>query len=221
MVSQKLKDMYWATIGRASLVNLYYRRLLSRLWSHDSLLLLNLGSGKRYIKGFINIDGNISARKDLWLDIRHGLPYANNSVRAIYLCHVLEHVSWKEAQRVLRECHRVLVAGGGIRAVTPSMEKAIEAYLRGDGDWFPSWPDVFKSIGGRFNNYLLCRDQHRLMFDFSLMEEVLASAGFCSVEKHGYGSSRVFSAALLAEMEPEGSRDFYERSLVAEGSKRT
>jgi len=76
----------------------------------------------------------------MWLDLRNGLPFPSHSVEGIYACHVFEHFYWKELIRVCNECFRVLHHGGGIRIPVPSLEMALEAYLRGDKPWFPDFP---------------------------------------------------------------------------------
>ena len=45
-------------------------------------------------------------------DVTKGLPYKENEVDYIYSAHMLEHLSRKDAQFVLKECYRVLKGGG-------------------------------------------------------------------------------------------------------------
>ncbi len=219
MISQRIKNLYLQTLGTASFVNLCYWRLRQHLGNRRRPLFLNLGSGEKYIDGLINIDANLFLKKDLWLDVRWGLPFLDDSVQAIYTCHTLEHFDFRTVQKILRECHRVLAKGGGLRMLVPSLEKAIGAFNRGDAGWFPAWPDKYTSLGGRFNNFLLCRDQHRLMFDFSLSKELLESLGFCHIQQPPYGVSDLFSSSSLERMEPEDHRGYHERSLIVEASK--
>jgi predicted SAM-dependent methyltransferase len=219
LIPQRIKNLYLQTLGTASVANLFCWRLREHFGNHLQPRFLNLGSGEKYIPGLINIDANPLLKKDLWLDVRWGLPFRDDSVQAIYICHTLEHFDFRTAQKILRECGRVLVDGGGLRIVVPSLDKAIAAYNRGDVDWFAPWPDNYTSLGGRFNNFLLCRDQHRLMFDFSLAKELLESLGFCQARQRPYGASDLFPSASLMQMEPERDRDYHERSLIVEAGK--
>jgi predicted SAM-dependent methyltransferase len=175
---------------------------------------LHLGCGQKHLEGFLNVDLNIAARPDLWIDIRKTLPFPDESIIGAYTCHVLEHFVYEDALAALRETYRVLKPSAGLRIVVPSLEKALDAYLKNDSAWFGDWPDSRKSIGGRFNNYLLCRDQHKLMFDFSLLEELLDQAGFHDLEVAGYGQSKIFEG-LLPEMEDDQG-DLIEESLIVE-----
>ncbi len=220
MISQGVKNLYWATVGRASLLNLYWRKLLGRLKTPASPVRLNLGCGPRYVQGYVNVEGNLFLKKDLWLDISHGLPYRDGQVEVAYMSHVLEHFAFPEAVSLIREVHRVLAPGGGLRVVVPSLEKAVEAWARGDGEWFPSWPDDFRSVGGRFNNYILCRDQHRLLLDRSFLFEILERGGFAEPQALEWGRSLFLDSGDLERLEPLDSRGFFEDSLIVEALKR-
>lgn len=70
---------------------------------------LNIGAGKSYIQGFINID--ISPKADISLDLgKDKLPFEENSVDLIFSHHTLEHVP--DYLFALTEIHRVLKHGG-------------------------------------------------------------------------------------------------------------
>lgn len=221
MISQGIKDFYWATVGSVTILNLYFQKTIAKWrFSDKNPFFLNLGSGAMYVSGFMNVDGNLFRKKDLWLDIRYGLPFLDCSVDGIYICHVLEHFHFHAASRILRDCCRVLKQGRGVRVVLPSLEKAIRNYINKDKQWFPSWPDNFQSLGGRFNNYLLCRNQHRLMFDFSFAEELLRESGFCDCREQYWRKSVVFLPEILPLIEPEERHEFIEKSLIVEAFKK-
>jgi len=70
---------------------------------------LNLGAGKTFIPGFVNID--IHERADISLDLgAEKLPFSDNSVETIVSHHTLEHVP--DYLFALKEIHRVLVHDG-------------------------------------------------------------------------------------------------------------
>ena len=211
MVAQWVKNFFHATAGRATAVSYCYVRTIGhRRWTEGSgetrrPLRLHVGSGKGYISlpGYVNIDINPFNRKDIWLDVRLGLPFPSGSVDAIYCSHMLEHFFAPQAVKLLRECHRVLKPKGGIRLVTPHLGKAIAAYLSNDSSYLSDFPDTRRSIGGRFVNHMLCRDQHRLMFDFSFMEECLTEAGFSEILEYVPQESRLFPPGELRVFEHE------------------
>ena len=91
-------------------------------------LHLHLGCGTKYLPGFVNIDANPLQKTDVWLDVRCGLPFPEGSVDSIYSTHMIEHLYPDELDKLLRECARVLKAGGGMRIVVPSLSNAIIAF---------------------------------------------------------------------------------------------
>lgn len=176
MIIQEVKDLYYATFGKLSFFPFLWKKYICKAGTGD--LRLHLGCGTKYILGMVNVDGNFFRKNDLWLDISIGLPYQNNTIEAIYASHVIEHLKVKKLKKMLLECNRVLKSKRGVRFVVPSLEYAIEAYNGRKLEAFPIWPQEYRSLGGRFNNFMLCSNQHFLMFDFSFLEELLTDAGF-------------------------------------------
>ncbi len=199
MIHQRQKDLLLFMISKVSVLNLYYRKYVSP-WNNRNGkgVHLNLGCGDKYCDYFVNIDANPLRKSDLWLDIRNGLPFADQSIDSIYTAQMLEHFYPDELVKVLSECHRVLKADAGMRIVVPSLENAIAAYSVRKVQWFSDWPRSNRSMGGRFSNFIFCDGQHRNAFDFEYMNEVLLSVGFSKVEKSLPGASRLYPGEALA-----------------------
>ena len=62
-------------------------------------------------------------------DLRYPLPFSDEAYSFIYTSHVLEHLFPKYAALHLRECFRVLRAGGIMRVVVPDMHLAASQYV--------------------------------------------------------------------------------------------
>tara|TARA_Y100001960_G_C14642465_1_gene811601 strand:+ start:396 stop:992 length:597 start_codon:yes stop_codon:yes gene_type:complete len=95
----------------------------------DSNKKLNIGSGKTYIPGFINID--ISNKADIVMDIgKEKLPFENNSIDVIFSYHTLEHID--DYLFALSEIYRVLKHNGlflvGLPYVTLTKYHLINPY---------------------------------------------------------------------------------------------
>jgi len=123
-------------------------------------------------------------------------------------------------ERAIKDFRRVLsspATRGGIRILVPSVELAIEAYLQDDEDWFPDFPTMFSSLGGRFANFLFCDGQHRLAFDFSFAAELFNNAGFTEIQCMEPRFSVLFPKHVLEELEPAAG--YIETSLVVEARK--
>jgi predicted SAM-dependent methyltransferase len=174
--------------------NYWVRKYRYAIWPVAARpLRLHLGCGPKYLPGFVNIDANPLQKIDLWLDVRCGLPFANQSVESIYSTHMIEHLYPDELEALLRECARVLKPGTGLRLVVPSLRSAVLAYQQRRHDWFPdSFPRHFDSVGGRFSNFVFCDGQHRAAFDFEYLKEVLNRTGFGQVQESAEGVSRLY-----------------------------
>jgi predicted SAM-dependent methyltransferase len=214
MKSQWLKNCYYATFAKLSVLSYMQHRVMYR--ANGNKTYLNVGCGPKYVEGMINIDGNILRKKDLWLDVSIGLPFPRDSVTGIYASHLLEHFDANQARKLLAEFYRVLKRGGAVRLIVPSLEYAIRAYEEEAPERLPGWPDTYGSIGGRFNNFLLCRNQHRTMFDFTLMQELLREAGFKNISRQQPHESRCF---LPAHMQHESDPSLVDVSLYVEAVK--
>ena len=207
MKPQWLKDFAHTILGELSILNKYRLQSIARAKLRsprkDHLLWVQLGCGRHYIPGMINIDLNPFIHCDIWMDLRKGLPFAKQSVDSIYCCHTLEHFFEPNVHRILRECYRILKPGAGMRIVTPDLYKAVQAYLRNDSSHFSDFPDKRDSIGGKLVNYLLCRDQHRLIFDFSFWAELLKSEGFVGIQECTPHQSAIFPLEEISKFEYE------------------
>jgi len=225
MLPQRLKDLYFAGVVPFTLAShLLWKMRLARGRVPEKFrrgdggkLWLNVGSGAHPHSSFVNIDGNLMRRPDMWLDLSHGLPFPPNSIDGIYASHVFEHLYWSELWRLAEHCHRMIRPGGTLRMLVPSLEMAVEHYQRGDSSWFSAFPRDHDSLGGRFQNFLFCDGQHRLAFDYSFAKELLEQVGFATVRRCGARESGIFPARVLDDM--EGADSMVDISLIVEAVK--
>ena len=90
---------------------------------------LNLGCGRHFHAAWTNVDLAASAPGVLQHDLLKPLPFPKASFAVVYHSHVLEHLPRGKAPEFLAECHRVLQAGGTLRAVVPDLETIARLYL--------------------------------------------------------------------------------------------
>lgn len=96
----------------------------------DGKIKLNLGSYYTMsYQGWININkedcigfAGAYGYKFLRHDITQGLPYATGVVDLIFSHHQLEHLTYAEGLRLLRECRRVIRKDGAMRIVVPDFD---------------------------------------------------------------------------------------------------
>lgn len=83
---------------------------------------LNLGSGYRYLAGYVNIDNREECNPDLVLDIAKGFPYDDNTVDKVRAFDFLEHVETGKTIDIVEEIYRVLKPGSIFQHYTPSTD---------------------------------------------------------------------------------------------------
>jgi len=132
------------------------------------------------------------------------LPFKDNSIDAIYTSHTLEHIFPDRLPFVLSECRRVLKSGSPMRIVVPDIEKAIQAYIKGNYKylkdkrnprkmkWLPdhplcclsSWFFTYK-MSDNLNDRMI--GGHVGVFNFDLMKQYLKKSAFNNIRKLSFG----------------------------------
>ena len=205
----------------------------------NGFLRLNLGCGLQTPEGWTNVDGSWNARlakrpylrrlltslhfiardkleipwssKIFIHDIRKPLPFPDGSASAIYASHVLEHLYFEEARRLISEAFRVLCPGGILRVVVPDLHAIVQEYLGGHP--FGQLSAEFASLrpADRVNHRLLMHwpnppagnllyriynswqdfHSHKWMYDSDSLMAVFQAAGFAEVQRRGSRESRI------------------------------
>jgi predicted SAM-dependent methyltransferase len=151
---------------------------------------LNLGCGPDRRADFLNADLGLTG--EVHLDVGRRFPFPDGSFRLIFGEHLIEHLDEAAAERCLRECHRVLAAGGILRLSTPDLARQVAAYNDPEGlglagrqataqssPWkYP--PGVVPTAAQVLNDgfYLW---EHRHLYDRDDLTRVLRAAGFTQI----------------------------------------
>jgi predicted SAM-dependent methyltransferase len=176
VLSRKTKALFFIVAGPLLKLNgCVYRHFRA---PRTGRLKVHLGPGQEnYIKGWVNVDANMfTGRCDVWADLRNALPFHSGTVDAVYSHHVVEHIPNIEFH--FNEVFRCLKPGGVYRVGGPNGDAAIAKFVEGDKQWFIDLPENRTSIGGRFENFIFCRQEHVTILTFSFIEELMMSAGF-------------------------------------------
>ena len=173
-------------------------------------IYLEVGAGDKKVEnGWVTID--VTKNCDIYWDLRKGLPFPDQSISKIYSSHFFEHLSFKEGQKFLDDCLRVLVPGGTFSICVPNARIYIEAYLKSDSldknYFFGCKPAYNNTTKIDYVNYTAYMDgHHKYMFDEENLIYILKSKGFRN--------------AHLREFDPNldlKNRDF--ESIYAEAEK--
>ena len=147
------------------------------------------------------------------------LPFADGTVVALYAHHVIEHLP-KLAQH-FHDAYRCLCPGGIYRVGGPNGDAAIAKFIEGDLAWFSDYPDQRGSIGGRFENFIFCRQEHLTILTFSYLQELMSDAGFADIRKCCPGSEsgapELFQDCLTKEDNESGVAQPH--TVIVEGCK--
>jgi predicted SAM-dependent methyltransferase len=114
------------------------------------------------------------------MDVRKGLPFDNNSVDFIYCEHVLEHLTFEEGERVLREFKRCLACRGRMRIAMPDLDYVIKKYNTDwkNQDWL-SWPGFkFIESRGQMINISFRWWGHKYLYNEEDLRNQLIKVGF-------------------------------------------
>lgn len=138
-------------------------------------LKIHLGAGPINIQGWINVDARAYDHTHLVANGFDLAEFSDGSISEIYMCHVLEHFSFAEAESLLRDFKRKLCVGGVIRISVPSFDKLIEVYLDGNNNL-----DLIKLavMGGQDYEF----NFHKSIYNHSSLCKLLESCGYLNVK---------------------------------------
>jgi predicted SAM-dependent methyltransferase len=123
---------------------------------------VNIGAGSFYHPYWHNLDtpndfyassqrGHLHIQHDL--TSYQPLPFDDDTLKVVYMSHVIEHLSDKDVQYCLAEIHRCLQPGGFCRIACPDIDLEYDAYCRGDLTlwmWPTPWGERSFSVEQRF-----------------------------------------------------------------------
>jgi predicted SAM-dependent methyltransferase len=167
MLSEEFKARHRWTWWR--LKRLIVRPALPR--NPDGKVYLHLGCGRVNDPRFVNIDALPWPHVHYLGGVERLPMFGNDSADFIYLSHCLEHISFREVPKVLREWHRVLRPGGRLRLSVPDFDLLIAMYQGSGCQVEPVEPPL---LGGQSDAY----DFHKSLYNRARLEGLLQAAGF-------------------------------------------
>jgi ubiquinone/menaquinone biosynthesis C-methylase UbiE len=131
--------------------------------------------------------------------LRKGLPLSDETVDFIYSSHFIEHLSYSDSIKLLKECYRVLKRGGWIRVVVPDLQVITNKYLKGETDYVLFRESNESGLSNAFISSLCLTDNrphlariffpgsaHHCMYDFVSLSDLLKKSGFNIIKKRRY-----------------------------------
>jgi SAM-dependent methyltransferase len=151
---------------------------------------LELGGGPFPTPGYIHIDSDPRARHLEFVAPAWDLPFQSGSVQEILAVHVFEHIHPGRVPQTLREWRRVLTPSGTVRIHVPNASQLLPAFLAADPH--KKWA-LISAILGMYGSAEISSPEdldpgrqppdHKAIYDYSLLEDVILSAGFAEVRE--------------------------------------
>ena len=139
---------------------------------------LNLGCGKDYKEGFVNIDAFDSTVADKIMPVEN-LDFSSNSIEEIQAIQLIEHLGSLKTIYALAEWFRVLKPGGILVLETPDLEKSFKQFLEGDIGTRKKILTWIYGVEIEGMSHLFC-------FPTDLIEMLLNKTGFIDIEKSDF-----------------------------------
>ncbi len=140
------------------------------------------------MSGWLNSDIEPKLKGILYLDATQDFPIGDNSFDYIFSEHMIEHITYNDAKRMISECFRVLKPVGVIRISTPDLSFLVDLYkdnksevqtqfIRYSTD---TWLDTPYSSVFVINNYVRAWG-HQFIYDSEVLCNLLKQFGFAKI----------------------------------------
>jgi SAM-dependent methyltransferase len=164
----------------------------------EATLRLNWGCGPDPVPGWLNSDIRHAPGVDLCCDIRDGLPLPAGSIDYAVAHHALQDLAWPDLLPALIELRRVLKPGGVLRLGLPDLERAIDAYRRGDRAYFHVPDEDARSLGGKLVTQIVWYGSVRTPFTYDFAAELLLRADFSRIMRCGFNQTASRHAQIVS-----------------------
>ncbi|MGH9457566.1 MAG: class I SAM-dependent methyltransferase [Thermoanaerobaculia bacterium] len=148
-------------------------------------LRLHIGSGPVRIPGWTNVDNQKYPGVDKVLDVRKGLPWKRGEAELVFAEHFIEHLSYRDGVRFLKECRRILAPEGILRLSTPNLDWVWHTQYH-PGQWSADTEAVRDCF---WMNKAFRGWGHQFLYNLPSLHLTLRAAGFAEVATTRYGES--------------------------------
>ncbi len=191
---EAIKKLY-AIIGVLPPFPLLLNSISKIRYKKRKVRMLEIGPGPNRIAGFETLNVVPTPVVDYVADAAQKLPFNNDVFDLVYASHILEHIPWFQASRVLKEWRRVLKPGGWIEIWVPDALRICSTLVRYEQDgvdethqdgWykFNSRRDPCIWAAGRLYTYgdgsgkINHPNWHRSLFTPRYLMQLLCDVGF-------------------------------------------
>lgn len=153
---------------------------------------LNLGSGYTSHPDYINVD-IMDYGNNIVADVREYIPFEKAHFDFVLANHTLQMFTYDELPIVLDNIQYVMKPGATLRIITPDLDKAVNAYLNAEIDFFPIDHTIERTLAGKFARYMFWHGQTRCAFTVESLRFLLSINGFKNVKIGKFGDCELDS----------------------------
>ena len=193
---------------------------------------LQLAASNNLLSGWLNTDIVPNFDSVVYLDATTRFPFDDDTFDCIMAEHMIEHIGYDAAQSMLRECFRVLKAGGRIRIATPDLGILLALHTKDKTNsqrWYIEWavarfmPEVHGCEDVFVINNFFRAWGHSFLYDRDTLSQALLASRFSDVKFYRPGESE---EPMLENLECHGKELQSEKinqfeTMVIEGCKKT
>lgn len=191
-----------SSIGRIKIVkdasywlfrtNLWRNGKIKRYFKTANESKLQIGFGNNSLPGWLNTGiSYMESKHGAYMDAGQPFPFPDASFNYVYSEHLFEHLTYQQAQNMLKESYRVLKPGGVIRIATPDLRFLLGLYQDPEKPLHKEYIAYTAKNGGLPSTavYVINRFHtawgHQIIYDKETLSQALQQAGFkdiCSCE---------------------------------------
>lgn len=191
-----------SSIGRIQIVkDVFYRLFCANFWRKGRIKRyfktakepkLQIGFGSNSLEGWLNTGiSYMESKHGAYMDAGQPFPLPDASINYVFSEHLFEHLTYQQAQNMLKESYRVLKPGGVIRIATPDLRFLLGLYQDPEKPLHKEYIAFTAQNGGLPPTavYVINRFHtawgHQIIYDKETLSEALRQAGFkdiCSCE---------------------------------------
>jgi predicted SAM-dependent methyltransferase len=138
---------------------------------------LHLGSGSRYLEGYLHIDIADYEHIDINSSVDKLNTIDNDTIDEIYASHVIEYFDRNEVESVLKEWKRVLKKDAVLRIAVPNFEALIKVY-RETGEIEKILGPLYGKWGLNDSSFIY----HKTVYDENSLTALLERIGFSDIK---------------------------------------
>lgn len=185
------------------------RKIAKRYLAQHREPKLQIGCGNNALPGWLNTNYPSVSRDIMHLDATRPFPFDNETFDYVFGEHMIEHVPYHDARKMLAECRRVLKPYGKIRISTPDLAFLTDLARTDKSDLqrtYIKWtchtyiPDALEEHAAFVINNFVRAWGHMFIYDEDTLRAAMTSAGFVQITKRDLQESE---DAVLRNLECE------------------